>query len=127
MENNLLAQRLGLTPCSKSVPLRGASPSSGVLRLAGFRVAPGQRHPGETGGSGSPWHGSSPHVPIGFLEEFNPVAREVLEAEVNRNEQRCRRKPESLVFFKHRSFWSVLNYLVGYIHIFPPPNQNRPP
>lgn len=83
-----MAWRLGLTPCEVtlwSVPVGGALPSSGALRLAGFGVAPGQRHPGETGGSGSPWHSSSPLVPTGFLEEFNPVAREMLEAEVRRN------------------------------------------
>lgn len=55
--------RLGLTCRPQSVPLGGALPSSGVLRLAGYRVVPGQRHPGEAVGSGSPWHSSSPHVP----------------------------------------------------------------
>lgn len=40
-----------------------ALPPSGVPRRAGCRVAPGQGHPGEAGGSRSPWHGSSPHVP----------------------------------------------------------------
>lgn len=40
-----------------------ALPSSGVSRWAGCGVAPGQGHPGEAGGSRSPWHSSSPHVP----------------------------------------------------------------
>ena len=40
-----------------------ALPFSGVPRQAGCGVAPGQGHPGEAGGSRSPWHGSSPHVP----------------------------------------------------------------
>lgn len=43
--------------------LEEAPPSSVVLVLAGFRVAPGQRHSGETGSSGSPWHGSAPTCP----------------------------------------------------------------
>lgn len=45
------------------MPLGEALPSSGVLMLAGFRVAPGQRHPGATGGSGSPGMAPAPTCP----------------------------------------------------------------